>query len=234
VAADQRARGAARLWLTVGSGSATIWSVTMLRITSVDPVLDRPGLRSTAANLVRRALGLGMLSDRREIARLDLRLLGDIAREASAAGIGQQAALGLMDLGEPVPDLEDRVRQLDEAIVASPVPDRELRQLLRVYDDENLAGMLGVSRASLRRYASGSRSVPDDIAARIHFVALVTSDLAGSYNRYGLRRWWERPRAALDDRSPRAALGSRWDPDTPIAVAIGGLARQLVGSAGSF
>ena len=211
-----------------------LWIMTMLRITSVDPALDRPGLRSTAANLVRRALGLGMLSDRREISRLDLRLLGDIAREASAAGIGQHAALGLIGLSEPIADLEDRMRQLDEAIAASPVPDRELRELLRVYDDDVLGAMLGVSRASVRRYATGSRSVPDDVAGRIHFVALVSSDLAGSYNDYGLRRWWERPRTALDGRSPRTALGSRWDPDTPAAVTIGGLARQLLGSAGSF
>ena len=82
-----------------------------------------------------------------------------------------------MDVREAVPDLEVRIRRLEDAIVASPIPDKELPELVSVYG-ETLAGMLGISRASLRRYANRSRTVPDDVAARAHFIALVTSDLA--------------------------------------------------------
>ena len=62
-------------------------------------------------------------------------------------------------------------------------------------------------------------------------MALVTSDLAGSYNPIGLRRWWERPRTALGGRSPRQALGRDWDPDDPDAIAVADLARALAGPA---
>lgn len=206
----------------------------MIRITSVAAPLNRPGLLAAAMNLVRRAIGLGMLPDRDPIERLDLDLIRSIAREASDAGVGRDAAIALLEQrGAGGTRLQTLIGQLDGALAESPVPERELRELLRVYDHEMLASLVGTSVPSLRRYAAATRTVPDAVANRIHVVALVTSDLAGSYNEFGLRRWWERPRAALDGRSPRAALGSGWDPDGPQAVAVAELARSLAGSGGA-
>jgi hypothetical protein len=96
-----------------------------------------------------------------------------------------------------------------------------------------LAEMLDISEASLRRYVSGERGAPDVVAARAHFVALVTADLAGSYNAIGVRRWWGRPRSALDGRSPREALGRAWDADSSAALRVAALAHELVGSGGA-
>jgi hypothetical protein len=136
-----------------------------------------------------------------------------------------------MDRGQMTPArLETLINRLDSALSESPMPERELGELLRVYDYEGLASLLGTSVASLRRYAAASRTVPDAIANRIHYIALVTSDLAGSYNDFGLRRWWERPRTSLDGRSPRSALGAAWDPDGPSAVSVAELARSLTGA----
>lgn len=164
--------------------------MTVLRITSVGAPLNRPGLLAAALALVRRAAGVGFLSGRREVDRLDLELVREIAREASSAGVGRDAAVALLEhRGAAGPRLERLIGELDAAIAASPVPDRELRALLDVYDHDTLAALLGTSVTSLRRYAAGSRAVPDAIAGRIHLVALVTSDLAGSYNAFGLRRW---------------------------------------------
>ena len=208
--------------------------MTVVRITSVGAPLNRPGLLAAAMSLVRRAIGLGMLPDREPIERLDLDLIRSIAREASTAGVGRDAAIALIE--QPNAGgarLESLIAQLDAALAESPVPGRELGVLLRVYDYDGLASLLGTSVASLRRYAGATRTVPDAVASRIHHVALVTSDLAGSYNEFGLRRWWERPRAALDGRSPRAALGSSWDPDGPDAAAVAELARALTGSGGA-
>ncbi len=209
----------------------TIRIMTVVRITSVGAPLNRPGLLAAAMSLVRRAIGLGMLPDREPIERLDLELIRSIAREASTAGVGRDAAIALMEQPSARGSrLEGLIAQLDGALADSPVPERELRVLLRVYDYDGLAALLGTSVASLRRYAGGTRTVPDAVANRIHHVALVTSDLAGSYNEFGLRRWWERPRAALDGRSPRAALGSAWDPDGAEGAAVAELARALTGS----
>ena len=184
--------------------------------------------------LVRRAAGVGLLPERERVERLDLELVREIAREASSAGVGRDAAVALLEhRGGAGARLETLIGRLDAAIAASPVPDRELRALLGVYDHESLAGLLGTSVASLRRYAAGARTVPDTVAGRIHLVALVTSDLGGSYNEFGLRRWWERPRSALDGRSPRHALGAGWDPDGETAREVAGLARELAGAGGA-
>ena len=123
------------------------------------------------------------------------------------------------------------IERLDEALIGSPLPDRELRQLRQTFELDQLAQLLGTSEVSLRRYLAGSRDVPDAVAARAHWLALVVADLGGAYNQIGVRRWFERPRAQLDGRSPREALGATWTPDGAAATTIGGLAAALVGPA---
>lgn len=208
--------------------------MTLLQITSVAAPLNRPSLLAVATGLVRRALGLGLLSDRVRIERLDLELIRSIAREASRAGVGQDTALALLEAKASAPArLRSLIARLDDQLVESPVPQRELWELLRTYEPADLASLLGTSPASLRRYAAASRTVPDQVAGRVHFVALVTSDLAGSYNEFGLRRWWGRPRTALGGKSPREALAGTWDPDGKDALRVAELARALTGGAGA-
>jgi hypothetical protein len=208
--------------------------MTLLQITSVVAPLNRPSLLAVATGLVRRALGLGLLADRERIDRLDLELIRSIAREASKAGVGQDTALALLEAKPSAPArLRSLIARLEGQLVESPVPQRELRELARIYEPADLASLLGTSPASLRRYAAASRTVPDPVAARVHFVALVTSDLAGSYNEFGLRRWWGRPRTALGGRSPRDVLAGAWDPDSKDARIVAELARALTGGAGA-
>lgn len=201
----------------------------MLRITSVAAPLNRPDLLAVALSVVRRALGLGLLSDRSRIEKLDLDLIRSIAQEASSLGVGQEAAVALLDRPRTA-RLPKLLASLDTSLADSPVPEREIAELLRIYDHEQLAALADTSVASLRRYASGTRTVPDAVAQRIHFIALVTSDLGGAYNEFGLRRWWDRPRSVLGDRSPRQALGTDWGADDPDAVTVAGLAASLVGA----
>jgi len=203
--------------------------MTMLHITSVSAPLNRPDLLAVAMSVVRRALGLGLLSERSRIEKLDLDLIRSIAQEASSLGVGQEAAVALLERPRNA-RLPRLLASLDASLADSPVPDREIAELLRIYDHQQLAALAGTSVASLRRYASGARTVPDVIAQRIHFIALVTSDLGGAYNEFGLRRWWDRPRSALGDRSPRQALGRDWSPDDPDAVTVAGLGASLVGA----
>jgi hypothetical protein len=59
----------------------------------------------------------------------------------------------------------------------------------------------------------------------------VVSDLAGSYNDFGMRRWFERPRTQLGGKSPRALLGARWAPDDKAALQVRALAATLSGAA---
>jgi hypothetical protein len=204
-----------------------------VRLSSVSAPFHRATVRSAGTRLVLVAEGLGLLPEEGPtVERLDLDLVRDIARRTLAQGVGQEPALALLEGAGSASSasLEGMIRRLVRSLSDSPMPTRELEQLLVTYGRERLGELLGISEASLRRYAIGERGVPDIVAARAHFVALVTVDLAGSYNAFGLRRWWERPRSALDDRSPRQALGSDWDPDGPDARRVAALAAELVGA----
>jgi hypothetical protein len=206
--------------------------VTVIRIASIDAPLNTAGLRGPALDLVRRALAVGLLRDRPLIGKLDLDLLRGIAREASAAGVGRDAALEL--LGKPSPrHLGSVIGRLEDALASSPMPERELKVLLEVFDIDRLATLLDTSAVSLRRYVAGTRTVPDAVAARIHWLALVSSDLAGAYNALGIRRWLDRPRTQLDGKSPRQLLGRGWDPDGAKAERVRALAAALAGPGGA-
>ena len=99
-----------------------------------------------------------------------------------------------------------------------------------VLGGEVLASLLGISSSSVRGYLSGSRATPDAIAARLHFLALVIGDLAGAYNDFGVRRWFQRPRRRLSARSPAQLLEGSWQPEDPGPQRVRDLAAALVSS----
>lgn len=204
--------------------------MALIQLATIEAPFDEPTLVGPTIDLVRRALALGLLEQDQRVDRLDLDLVRRIAREASAAGIGQDAAIALLH-GNHAPDrLAMLMRRLDDALISSPLPDRELPEVLRVFDREAVARLTGTSSVSLGRYQAGSRSWPDLLAARIHWLALVLADLAGAYNDFGRRRWFERRRTQLDGRSPREVLGSDWDPTDPDVERVRELAATLAGA----
>ena len=111
----------------------------------------------------------------------------------------------------------------------SPLPEHEWRPTLGAVDEALLASLLGISPASIKRYSRHERPTPDDVAVRLHFVALVVADLSGAYNVFGIRRWFNR--APGPGRPPAAALlGPGFNPDGPDAAALRQLAADLVGA----
>ncbi len=151
-----------------------------------------------------------------------------VARAAGHAGIAPGAVARVVAAMKRPDDAAGAIEALNRALEASPLPRYEWRSLIGIFDVDELAGLLGVSVASARRYAAGSRDTPDDVAARLHFLALVLSDLRGAYNGIGIRRWFRRTRAALDGRSPAGVLGSGWQPEDDGAQHVRELARALV------
>lgn len=145
------------------------------------------------------------------------------------AGIARAAAIRFDNVETPsVEETEALLRVVIAALEASPVAKHEWPVLARVLEAEQLASLLGISATSLRRYASGERGTPDDVAARLHHLALIVGDLAGAYNEVGIRRWFDRTRAALDGQSPAALLAGGWNPDDPAPRKVRALARSLV------
>jgi hypothetical protein len=112
----------------------------------------------------------------------------------------------------------------------SPVPASEWRRVLDTLGEDLLVDLLSVSSSSLYRYSQGERTTPDPVAQRLHFLALVVADLSGSYNDYGIRRWFARSRQALAGQSPLAVLAGGFDPSGEPALVVKRLAGELVGA----
>jgi hypothetical protein len=204
--------------------------MALIQVATIEAPMDEPALVGPTIDLLRRAIALGLLEQDELVDRLDLELVRRIAREASNAGIGQDVAVALLH-GDPRPDrLATLIRRLDDALTASPLPDRELPEVLRVLDREAVAELTGTSSVSLGRYQAGARKWPDQLAARIHWLALVLADLAGAYNEFGSRRWFDRKRTQLGGRSPREVLVSDWDPADPDVEQVRELAAALAGA----
>ena len=120
--------------------------------------------------------------------------------------------------------------KISAALDQSPAPAHEWRALQRILGLELLARLLGISQSSARRYSSGSRSTPDTVAARLHYLAFVVGDLAGAYNDIGVRRWFDRSRRRLEGNTPAQALGERWSPDDGGPRRVRELVRALLSS----
>jgi hypothetical protein len=147
------------------------------------------------------------------------------------AGIARSPVIELHSAEADGPDannLAELMRMVIAALEASPAPSSEWRSVSRVFDAENLAALVGISVSSLRRYQTGTRVTPDDVAARLHFLALVISDLAGACSEVGVRRWFHRECALADGKTPGVLLRGDWRPEDEGPRRVRDLARSLV------
>lgn len=207
----------------------------MIHVESVERPFTDPELAGRVFGVLKRAHAMGLLGDD---AKVDLNVAGfrKVLRLVGKAGIGHEAELLTMTLS---PDkLDDAAKKLLLAVVASlmkaleasPAPDSEWRRLTKVFEPEQLAKLLDISPASLRRYQSNARETPDEVAARLHYLALVTADLSGAYNEIGIRRWFQRKRTLLDGHAPAALLRTGWEPESAGPTRVRDLARSLTAS----
>jgi hypothetical protein len=170
---------------------------------------------------------MGLLPPQERIERLDIGTMHRVGQAVSKAGIGSDF-LPLMDGARDEADVLRALEGLRAALEESPHPESEITALLRIFPPDQLADLVRASEISLRRYAAGQRKTPDNIADRIHFLVKVVSDLAGAYNATGIRRWFERRRTQLGNRSPRQLLRGPWFADGAPARRIRALSKSLV------
>src|SRR5262245_51590382 len=112
------------------------------------------------------------------LSRADAPAIRELANKVRRAGIGTSAADVLNNVEAPSrEDLRQLLELVIAALEASPAPQYEWNGLARVFPPEDLAELLHVSLSSLKRYQSGERATPDEVAARLHFLALVVGDL---------------------------------------------------------
>ena len=199
-----------------------------VRIDAVsDPfTLEDADLVSSAMDALLFMESMGLLSA--DVDRLDRDTLLDIAETAARAGIAQTDAARLMSEKELDPaKVRAFLERLGDSLRESPMPELELASLLELFPHDELGTLLGASESSLRRYASGARRPPDDIAARAHYLSIVVGYLRGAYNDIGVRRWFQRRRTLLDGRTPAQFLRGKWTPDSEGAQRVRDLARAL-------
>lgn len=141
--------------------------------------------------------------------RIDRETVRDVIAAASRVGLAEHLAAR----SDQRPIADDDVLDLLTALVQSPLPAGEIRALSEILGSTQVHGLVGASAASLRRYAASSRETPDVIAGRLHYLALLVAILRGSFNEFGIRRWFERPHPVLDGVSPASRLGGDFDPE---------------------
>ena len=199
-----------------------------------------PGVQQRLLSLFARSAAMGVLTGP-PIVRLDAaavrrlvkslrhhRLLATAPADfaplmhAEADTLDAKAALGM----------EAALEHAAQVLEHSPTPAAEWPAMRAVLGDDTLAGLVGTSLSSLRRYAAGERETPQPVAERLHWLALVVGDLAGAYNEFGIRRWFDRPRTQLGGHSPRRLLGSDWQLDGEPVRRIRALATTLSGAQG--
>jgi hypothetical protein len=188
--------------------------------------------------LLTRASAMGVLAGA-AITQIDAQAVQRVLTALHKQGLIGAAPVALAPLLKKGPALldaataermADSVEQLVAVLDESPAPSSEWAPMRAVLGDEVLGELLGIAPASLRRYAAIERATPQATAERLHWLAMVVSDLTGSYNDFGMRRWFERPRTQLGGKSPRALLGTRWTPDAKAAQQVRALAAALSGA----
>lgn len=208
--------------------------MSVIQISSVEAPLDQPGVGVAALRTLGLAEAMGLLRGEAPIRRLDTTVLGRVLRRVvRTSGVGRDAAAELSRPRSSATEIARALRRIYSELEDSPVPKTEWRAVVDQLGLDLAMKLVGVSPASVRRYLSGERPTPDAVAGRLHFVALVTADLAGSYNEFGVRRWFERPRPQLDMRSPTQLLRGAWRPDADGPRRVRELARALTAPLGT-
>jgi hypothetical protein len=156
--------------------------------------------------------------------RIDPALVGEVIEAAAAAGLAEQVA-ARPDARDPG---EDTIRALLAALIDSPRPAAEIAHLAPIFGYPVLGRLVGTSVPSLRRYGGEGRRTPDAVAQRVHLLAQLVAILRGSFNEFGIRRWFERPHPDLTAQAPGDLLARSLDPADPEAAAVLDAALRLL------
>jgi len=201
-----------------------------IRLESVSTPFAESGSGAAAARVIAFAATTGLLENV-NVRALDMPTWTAVLKRLRQLGIGK--IQGGVAIGTREMDGNELSRAIDviyNAIEASPMPTSEWTSMRELLKDELLERLLGVSRQSIERYASGERQTPQPVANRLHVIALIASDLAGSYNEFGIRRWFDRPRAQLSGKSPSAIFKGDWHPDAEMPRKVRELAAVISGA----
>ena len=220
------------------AASAYNWPMLSIRIAPKGIPSRNVSLLRSLASLLARTASMGILPSA-TMTQLDTEALQRVLDALQDEHLVSSSALDLEPLLRLGPELlepgeaahmQAAVDRIVEILGESPSPATEWPAMREVFGDDALSRLVGVSESSLRRYASAARNTPQAVAERLHWLAMVVADLAGAYNHFGIRRWFERPRAQLGGKSPRQVLGQDWAVDDEATHQVRALASVLTGA----
>jgi hypothetical protein len=203
--------------------------MSMLRFRSAEPPFDDPLVAGRAARLLALAETMGLWEPKSIVSVLDARIVASALEAIAVRGVASFAPMEFPLAMDQTSKLAEWLAGVLQAVRESPLPELELPRLVELFGTVRAGETLDTAESSVRRYASGERWVPDEVANRAHVIVRIVSDLAGSYNDYGIRRWFERPFSQLDGSRPIDVLSGPWDPDEPGVQRVLELAGELTG-----
>jgi hypothetical protein len=208
--------------------------MSIIQSSSTSNPLDNSVL-ALAIDLILKAESMGILSTPVDTLKLDLESLIRAVKDIASLGIGVRVVVNPDRWREySADDLCTKLRALSQILEESPQPTTEWKKMRELFSDEMLSNILAVSEQSIRRYAAQERATPDEVASRLHWLALVVGDLHGAYNSDGVRKWFIRPRKSFGNSTPLAMLvGHNWAPTDRDAVKIRNFAHSLIESMGT-
>lgn len=202
--------------------------MAQIHLQSVEsPFGDTPEVLRASLQVLFLSEAMGLIPGSETVEKLDAGSFITFLGWLDTAGIGTWTPTLADRTWKEAPNLLALVSRLGDALEESPHPQTEWVSIALVLDDDRLCRLLGISEASLRRYMTGSRSTPDAVAFRLHFLTKVIADLKGSYNDIGVRNWFDRKRHQLGDRSPAEILSGQWSPSDEEVLEVRSLAANL-------
>jgi hypothetical protein len=204
-----------------------IWNMKAIRAHTTEAPLDQRTY-DLLIEILFKAEAMGILKTPVDVFKLDAQTIHNYLRDIANAGLGKTLLRGDL-LGLSPKDAVNRLNALNTALEESPVTKMEWAAVRHYLTDDQLAALLGdLALISIRRYAAEERATPDDIAARLHMLALIIGDLKGSYNDAGVRNWFNIPRAKnLRGKSPIQILKGNWSPTDEGPIAVRQFAKSL-------
>ncbi len=109
----------------------------------------------------------------------------------------------------------------------------EWAAIREILGDGAVSQLVGVEPVTVALLADGQLLISAGVAERLNWLHSVLSDLAGAYDDFGVRRWFDRPRAQLNHQAPIQYLGGNWSPDHPSAIRVRTLAAAVSGGGSS-
>lgn len=213
-----------------------IWSMRTIQKSAANTPLNSPVL-AAALNVLFKASAMGLIKGPIDIFRLDFPAVKTYMKKIASAGIGKAVLQDVEHWDTISPDeLLKKLKKLSDFLEESPNPNTEWNLVRQYIPDNLLAGLIDISSTSIQRYSLGEtqngRPTPDDVAGRLHFLALVIGDLAGAYNDEGIRQWFTKPRKqAFNGAAPIDLLAGDWKPDQSKPLTVRNFARSLTHSA---